>query len=57
MGTIFIKCPNTGRDVPTGMGMDKGSFESGNLTNNSVGCSACGEMHIWSKEDAFLKED
>jgi hypothetical protein len=56
MGDVMIKCPETGKAIRTGMSMDKGSFDSSTLTNNSVGCSECGGSHTWSKEDSWLKD-
>ena len=58
MGKVMIKCPETGKAVPTGMAMDKASFDTAVLSNNTLGnCPACGKDHVWSKEDAFLEED
>lgn len=54
---IMITCPNTGRPIPTGIGADKDSFESAQLSNNAVGCPACGETHVWNKKDAYLDEE
>ena len=55
MPMVKIKCPKTGRDVPTGIVMDLGTFQSVTLTNNGVSCPFCGEVHVWSKPDAFLE--
>lgn len=58
MGTLFIACPTTGNILSTGMSMDKASFESSTLVNNSVGpCPHCGATHTWSKENAMLGKD
>jgi endogenous inhibitor of DNA gyrase (YacG/DUF329 family) len=58
MAEVMIKCPETGKLVPTGFSMDKASFESSSLKNNTLSdCPACGKNHVWSKEDAVLKED
>jgi len=56
MPEIMIKCPETGKPVSTGIAMDKASFESTDMSDNTLGkCPACGKDHVWSKEDAFLK--
>jgi len=55
MPMVKIKCPKTGRDVPTGIVMDLETFQSVTFTNNSVSCPYCGEAHVWSKPDAFLE--
>jgi len=58
MGQVMIKCPVTGKPLPTGFNMPKASFASATLTNNSVGpCPHCGQMHTWSKADAWVEGD
>jgi endogenous inhibitor of DNA gyrase (YacG/DUF329 family) len=54
MGMLMITCPTTKKPVPTGIAMDKESFKTATLTNNSVSCAACGKMHTWSKKDAYV---
>jgi endogenous inhibitor of DNA gyrase (YacG/DUF329 family) len=54
MGMVMITCPKTKKPVPTGISMDKASFNSSTLTNNSVGCPHCGSMHVWNKKDAYV---
>ena len=54
MADVQIKCPVTGKWVSTGFDMDRISFEGSDLSNNSVGCPACGGMHTWDKKDARL---
>jgi|SRR5205814_9859396 endogenous inhibitor of DNA gyrase (YacG/DUF329 family) len=51
---VTIRCPRTGKNVPTGVAMDEESFKSATLKDNSVQCPHCGEMHTWQKKDAFL---
>jgi phage FluMu protein Com len=57
MPRLMIKCPKAKKLVPTGMFMSKDSFDNpaNVLTNNTVRCFACGEMHTWSKSDAVLE--
>ncbi|HEY8082783.1 MAG TPA: hypothetical protein VIE64_04400 [Solirubrobacterales bacterium] len=58
MANVMIKCPNTGKLVPTGIAMDAQSFASAQLSNNGLGnCPACGGGHVWSKKDAQLEEE
>lgn len=58
MGQVLIKCPKTGKPLPTGFAMDQVSFDSSTLTNNTVGpCPHCGENHTWSKSDAWLVDE
>jgi hypothetical protein len=56
MPRIMIKCPTTGKLIPTGMAADQNSFDSSTFTNNSVQCPECGRMHTWSKQDAQLEQ-
>jgi hypothetical protein len=58
MPRIMIKCPKTGKAVPTGVILEEVAFEAALLPNSSFGpCPECGEMHSWSKEDAFFEDD
>lgn len=57
MAMIMIKCPSTGKAVPTGMGTDRESFESSSYSGNSVQCPHCNQMHTWSKADAYLEPE
>lgn len=54
MPDVMIMCPEKKVAVPTGLAMDQQSFDSSTLTNNSVKCSACGNVHTWNKQDAFV---
>jgi hypothetical protein len=56
MGTIVIKCPTTGKEINTGVGMDKRAFKIAVLDSNSIKCPHCSQTHVWSKKDAILKE-
>lgn len=55
MGKVVIKCPTTGKVIPTGMASDKSSFESSQFVNNIARCPACGQKHVWNKADAWLQ--
>lgn len=50
---LMIKCPKTGKAIPTGFDMDETSLATATLTNNSVTCSECGGTHTWSKSDVL----
>jgi hypothetical protein len=57
MARVMINCPDTGEPVPTGFDMNQQSFETSQMSGNSFGpCPACGQMHTWDKEDAYLEE-
>lgn len=53
MAALMIRCPTTGKPVPTGMAADKESFKTMNYDNNSVQCPHCKQPHTWSKKDVL----
>jgi endogenous inhibitor of DNA gyrase (YacG/DUF329 family) len=57
MPMLTIKCPNTGKPVITGISMDKQSFATATLTDNSVSCPHCGQAHVWTKKDVLPLAD
>ena len=60
MAKVMIKCPIKGVAVPTGMEMDKDTFENHSdvMPGNTVGpCPACGKNHPWDKMNSFLEGD
>lgn len=56
MANVVITCPKTGKIVPTGTTAQEESFKNNDWGTNTFRCSACGEMHTWSKKDAHLEE-
>jgi hypothetical protein len=54
MTTIMIRCPVTGKEISTGIGMSDAAFATATLSNNSVKCPKCKQVHVWDK-DAFLR--
>lgn len=54
MGQVMIRCPSTGKAVPTGLRFDAFSFENAQLSANTVTCPHCGKPHTWNKSDAWL---
>ena len=56
MPTILIKCPKTGLSLSTQMGVDsQKDFDSSTFAGNSVNCPHCGQVHVWSKKDAWVE--
>ena len=53
MAMVMISCPNTGRDVSTGIETDPSSFESFRATA-PIHCPLCGRDHAWSKANSWL---
>ena len=54
---LMIRCPKTGRVIPTGIAIDPASFVTSGMENNSTRCPACGEAHLWSKENTFWESE
>jgi hypothetical protein len=57
MGTIWIKCPATGRRASTEIQTDETSFRRLPEQLKNFVCPACGLRHFWVKEDAWLEAD
>jgi hypothetical protein len=57
MGMVMIKCPITGRDVPTGIVLSPSEFERATLEGNVVRCPECGRIHSWTRADARLDDN
>lgn len=56
MAKVMIKCPQTKKEVFTGMAMDKESFRTTVLSGNAIQCPHCKQTHVWNKENAYLKD-
>jgi len=54
MGILMINCPSTGRAVSTGIEMS--GVDQLPTVIATTECSACGRVHEWSKDDAWLAE-
>jgi hypothetical protein len=56
MGTVMIKCPGTGREIPTGMVADRNSFSSTPVFFARVFCPFCRIEHEWFAKEAWVCE-
>jgi hypothetical protein len=57
IGTIWIRCPATAREVSTGIETDPESFaQIPDPIGNSL-CPVCGIRHEWLKRHAWLADD
>ena len=56
MGTVMIKCPDTGRDIPTGMMADRSSFSATPVFFARVLCPLCNAEHEWFAREAWVCE-
>lgn len=53
-GPVLMKCPSTGKFVPTGIYSDVASFQELSASGNQTQCSACGQMHTWGDNEIVL---
>jgi hypothetical protein len=54
MGIVMIKCPATSRAVSTGIEML--AVDALPIVVAKMSCSACGSVHEWTKNDAWLAD-
>ena len=47
MGAVMIRCPQSGRDIPTGIEMDTAEFQRAPVFFSTVQCPVCGREHEW----------
>jgi hypothetical protein len=52
----MIKCPTTGRDIPTGIETDRPSFSSAPVFFSRTFCPLCRTNHEWFAKDAWVRE-
>jgi hypothetical protein len=57
MAPIVISCPTTGREVSTGLAINRADFE---ILSPHIGgrapCYHCDQDHFWTKNDAWIAE-
>jgi hypothetical protein len=54
MAAIMITCPTTNVAVHTGQHGVASKFDDAGYRGASFRCSACGSIHVWLKEDAWV---
>jgi hypothetical protein len=57
MGAVMIRCPRTGREIPTGLEMEASAFRHAPVFFSRVYCPVCRCMHEWFAKDAWVCED
>jgi hypothetical protein len=57
MPDIMIRCPTRGVEVPTGLTSEAIQFDSLYGITIPMQCPACGRMHNWRREDAWVRRD
>jgi len=53
LGIIMIKCPQTGRAIPTGIKADRESFRCSAVFFARTHCSICQTNHDWFAKEAW----
>ena len=56
MGILMIKCPTTGREIPTGIEADRISFPSTPVFFSRTYCPFCRTNHEWFAKQAWIRE-
>ena len=54
MGSVMIKCPDTGGAIATGIVTDRESFRSTPVFFARVLCPRCGKEHEWFAQQAWV---
>ena len=56
MAAIVIRCPRTETEVSVGIETDEQSFAMMPARKSKMTCPACGAVHVWSKNRAWLRD-
>jgi hypothetical protein len=56
MGIVMIKCPQTGREIPTGIKADRERFRCSAVFFARTYCSICQANHEWFAKEAWVYE-
>ena len=56
VGIVMIKCPKTGREIPTGIKADRERFRCSAVFFARAYCSICQANHEWYAKDAWVYE-
>jgi hypothetical protein len=54
MASVMIACPETRREIYTGIETDEASFAKLPDVLSRTQCPACGHEHVWTRQDAWL---
>jgi hypothetical protein len=57
LGMIVIKCPNTGREIPTGLEADRHAFQGVPVFFSRTYCPICRTNHEWFAKDARVRDE
>jgi hypothetical protein len=53
----MIRCPETGREIPTGFEMDRTEFQHAPVFFSRVQCPICERVHEWFAKDAWVCDE
>ena len=56
MGMVMIKCPQTGRAMPTGIKIDRERFRASPVFFSRTRCPVCHADHAWFAREAWVHE-
>ena len=56
MGIVMIKCPQTGREIPTGIKADREGFRCSAVFFARTYCTICQTNHDWFAKEAWVYE-
>ena len=54
MASVMIVCPETSREIYTGIDTDEASFAKLPDVLSRTQCPFCGQEHLWTKSSAWL---
>jgi hypothetical protein len=56
MGMVMVKCPQTGRAIPTGIETDRENFRRSPVFFARTRCTICHTDHAWFAPEAWVDE-
>ena len=54
VSVVMVRCPNTGRELSTGVEMDAATFERLPDIRSQIRCPVCSLDHTWATREAWL---
>jgi hypothetical protein len=56
MSMVMVKCPQTGRAIPTGIKSDRENFRRSPVFFGRTHCPICHVDHAWFAQEAWVDE-
>jgi hypothetical protein len=57
MSRVLITCPETGKNIYTGLNMEWNQLDAVEIGEHELDCPECGQRHSWTRHDAILQAD